>query len=443
MRLRGQRPVMDGFRGAGLTLCVLFAFLVGAIGSTGRASAQLLLPQSVIDRLKDGAGGRFSVSDLLSNIKVDDFSEVALLDGAGSVTSGTLKIFNATIPATFNEGTDVLEFSIQGTSISFNDDIDNLDEFLEANADAILLAIFPNLDGGIMGTSSSQRSAIRFSETILLAPMDPPARRKERGKKDPREKDAEDIEKVRFVRRNLGGVFGFDRFTVGSANATGTTINGTLGFNEERERWEWGVLAPYSFTDSNDALNTTAHAFDLNVYLAYVAVREPVVLKAGVTALSNVTAFDTDLGLGGFIRYGGGPFVTTQKEFAPVTLGGSEWGPFSVGGTMGFQLSDMAIPIVKDELVNALEARDPDQEFFYGLRGGMVKGEYTAFNVGFLRLTNLSGDVRDDFDTATQLFATLSVYLTQTFELTLGYRKILEVKDLTSDGGFLGFLLRF
>ncbi len=421
--------------------CLLAALALALPAPVRAADILSILPPSVVQRIEEKAGGDINITSLLSNIGVENFRTV------GTTRSGTLKIFNATIPASFDSATDIVEFSIEGTDISFRGDVDDLDNFVEANAAAILRALFPNLDGAFAGTSASQRGASNFAQNVALPLVEPRSRTRrrkeekkkalEQAKKDAKSADEkkeieEKIQVLGFASRDLAGVLGFDRIEVGTDKASGNHFSAVFGHHSERENWEWGILVPYSFTNLDNAIQTDTHSLEGNLYFSIFALKAPVVLKIGASLIGSLTAIDTNLGVGGFLRYGGGPFASIEKTFGPVT----------VGTTVGFQVTKVNIPVVQDEFVDALNDRAADKELFYGGRIG-YQGENFAVNIGGIRTSNFSSDVPDEFADSTTFFASLSIYFTDTFELTAGYRKIFEVKDFTSDGVFLGFIYRF
>ncbi|MEJ2199675.1 MAG: hypothetical protein P8X63_01465, partial [Desulfuromonadaceae bacterium] len=231
----------------------------------------------------------------------------------------------------------------------------------------------------------------------------------------------------------------YDRLEVNDED--GDAFSLVMGYNHLFDKTEIGFLLPYRYTDLDDNIDSKSHLLALELYLDRELVNtDSFTLSLGGEIFGSLYYLTSDaIEHLGQIKYGAGLFTVADIDLP--------FGQLSVA--LDYKISEMYVPdslldydddnVFLKKGIEYIDGLDTVHTITYGFNYGLpLMGEDLALNVEVLRSHFESDDISSDRDTRTTATLAVCYYPTESFELTLGIKRVFEVDEFEELGVTFG-----
>jgi hypothetical protein len=237
------------------------------------------------------------------------------------------------------------------------------------------------------------------------------------------EKKKEEVQKAMKTARTFGAALSWEDVDFDNSGENGDLYGANLGMAWDNDNISYGFMLPYDYLDFD--------SFDANriglIGFGQYHLNISDVLSASFTGHLNYTYTDLDFDNGGsedVNMYGGGlsASLTYDKDLFAV----------SAGASYLYNTDDTDMDEDEQHLVK------------FGVNAGVRNGDNGVFNVFAvynLDITDYDNDPKDDdyYEVGMEGSFTLS----ETFGMTLGYKKVIELEDFDADQIYIGSTWKF
>jgi len=349
------------------------------------------------------------------------------------------KVYGSTIAATITDtdgnntnfsGTDTITTTLTnrfGNSLSFTGTDSELETFVQNNSKAILEIIFPSgIASAVIGIDDSQAFGTLVFDQLVAPTLSPRDQAFSTGLVD-----------QLAPLREAQSMIDVEDFEVDGVS--GTSIKFVPGYTHGFGKFELGFTVPLKYSVLDDLVNTDSINAGLDIHGRYpIITREKWAVFVLGGTFFNVLTFTSDaLPIGGFMRYGGFGGFSARARFGPIyTSGGVTY------TASQFYIPEIETSTVIEDLVSSLNERPLDQQIIIG---GTVSIPFFVryfLNLGVQQVETVGPSaIRSGQQSYTRGKASLGIYLTESFALDIGYKRVFGLDGVESQSGLL--LARF
>ena len=302
---------------------------------------------------------------------------------------------------------------------------DSLEDWAEANAEAILGIIFP---GGIEDATGMSSDALltqaTFSKKVFSKAMT--------------------AVQQQAALSNFKGTLEYQRLDI--YGNSGNAYSMVLGYTKTMDSgFELGITVPYRYADMSDDIDTKSHYLGVDLYGKKPVMEwDDMAWSVGGELFGSINYATSDaIEYMGSLKYGAGIFTSFIKEFT--------MGVLSLG--LDVKVSDAYLPssLVSDngnsfikEAVDWVNDLDYVTTLTYGINYGIpFMNDTMAINLEVLRSNYISSDIDSDRDASTTAGLYYSYNPTETFCLDFGVYNTFELEDIDILGVVVGAIFKF
>lgn len=301
---------------------------------------------------------------------------------------------------------------------------DQLEAWAEANAEAILNAIFPSGVSEITGaTDDNMMASATVAQNLFTKTL-----AKGQGAQ---QLSSEVKAQVEYLDLEVN-------------DNSGSAASMVLGYSKEADSgMNFSLIVPYRYTSMKDDIDSKSHFVGLDLALKYPVKKwAKGDWKVGGAVFGSAYYLKTDtIENSGNLKYGGGLFTSVTNNLGFGTLG--------VG--VDYRIAKAYLPssmnsdnIFMEKAVDYVNDLDPVHTVSYGFNLGVpLAGDKAAANLEVIRSSFISDNVPDGQKNKTSISLAGSYFPTDSFELNLGVRYDFELEDVKSLGVMLGVIQRF
>jgi len=357
----------------------------------------------------------------------NDANSNGLFD-AGETVIGALDIFN-------RRGTLTLQ-SPAGLNRA------QLETWAEANANAILSALFPAgiseitgaTDDAMMASATASRNLFRKAGGLRKSAGKGKGTTAQNKGESPEQED----EKNQEVRAEV------EYLDLKVAGNSGKAYSMIMGYSHESDSGlELSLSVPYRYSTMKDDVEAKSHFVGLDLSVKYPLKKwdKSEWSLGGDLFGSAYYLKTTTIENAGNLKYGGGAFTSVNTDLGFGTLG--------VG--VDYKIAKSYLPssmtgdnIFLDKAIEYVNNLDPVHTISYGFNFGVpLANDTAAVNLEVIRASFISGDVPDGQKNRTTVGLSGAYFPSDTFEINLGVRSDFELEDVDSIGVMLGVVHKF